>query len=157
MVIQHSQETAVFFQVTLAFLGAIIGGWTGTIKVFIILVGLDYLAGWLRAASNGVLNRTAGFIGIVKKLGYFVVIAMFYQVGQWIGTTNGDAMFVRAMVVNLFILNELVSILENVRHLADGDNTYLPHGVIELLEFLIADDVRQKFKLNGLQGDPERN
>lgn len=155
MVIQHSQETAVLIQITTAFLGAIIGGWTGTIQVFMILVGLDYMAGWLRAAKNGVLNSTAGYRGIVKKLGYFIVIAMFFQVGQWIGTTNADAMFVRAMVVNLFIMNELVSILENIRHLADEEQNYLPHGVVELLETLIADDIRQKLKLNGLPKDPE--
>lgn len=150
MLVNHSQETAAFLQAMAAFLGAIIGGWTGTIEVFIILVGLDYLAGWLRAAKNGVLNSTAGFLGIVKKLGYFVVIAMFFQVGQWIGTTNGHAMFVRTIVVNLFILNEIVSILENIRHLADDGETYLPHGLVELLETVIADDVRQKLKLDGL-------
>lgn len=154
MLIQNSQETAVALQVGAAFLGAIIGGWTGTIQVFIILVGLDYMAGFLRAAKNGVLNSTAGFFGIAKKLGYFIIIAMFFQVGQWVGTTNADAMFVRDLVVNLFIVNELVSILENVRHL--GDENYLPHGVVELLETLIADDVRQKLKLNGLPNPEDK-
>jgi len=153
MMLVNSQETAVALQIGAAFLGAIIGGWTGTIQVFIILVGLDYMAGFLRAAKNGVLNSTAGFYGIAKKLGYFIVIAMFFQVGQWIGNTQMDAMFVRGLVVNLFIMNELVSILENVRHL--GDDEYLPHGIIELLEGVIADDVRQKLKLNGMPGNPD--
>jgi len=152
MIISNSQETLVAVQLTAAFLGAIIGGWTGTIQVFIILVCLDYLAGFLRAAKNGHLNSTAGFFGIAKKLGYFIVIAMFYQVGQWIGSNGSEAIFVRGLVVNLFIMNELVSILENVRHLGD-DTEYLPHGIVELLEQLVADDIRQR--LRELPSDPD--
>jgi len=153
MLLQNSQETMAAAQIFAAFFGAVIGGWTGTIQIFIILIGLDYFAGILRAVKTGKLNSTAGWLGIVKKMGYFVVIAMFFQVGLWIGSSTADAMFVRTIVVNMFIVNELVSILENVKHL--GDEDYLPHGVIEMLETIIADDVRQKLKLDPLPGSPD--
>lgn len=144
MLIQNSQETAVAFQVVVSFLVAIIGGWTTSLQVFVTLIFLDYVAGFLRAARRGNLNSTVGFMGIVKKTGYFVVLALFFQLGTWVGNTSNQAIFVRSLVVNIFIMNEAVSIIENIRHL--DDEGYLPHGVIELLEAVLAEDLREKFK-----------
>lgn len=145
MLLQNSQEAAVAAQVIVSFLVAIIGGWTTSLQVFVTLMFLDYIAGFLRAARKGNLNSTVGYLGILKKTGYFVVLALFFQLGTWIGDTTDQAIFVRSMVVNLFIMNESISILENIRHL-DDDKSYLPHGVIELLEVVLAEDLRDRFK-----------
>lgn len=144
MLLQNSQEAAVAFQVIVSFLVAIVGGWTTSLQVFVTLIFLDYVAGFLRAARRGNLNSTVGFMGIIKKTGYFVVLALFFQLGTWIGDTSNQAILVRSLVVNIFIMNEAVSIIENIRHL--DDEGYLPHGVIELLEAVLAEDLRQKFK-----------
>lgn len=145
MFIQNSQEAAVAFQVIVSFLVAIVGGWTTSLQVFVTLMFLDYVAGFLRAAKRGNLNSTVGYLGIIKKTGYFVVLALFFQLGTWIGNTSGQAIFVRSMVVNLFIMNEAISIMENIRDLGNDDG-YLPHGVIELLEVILAEDIRSRFK-----------
>jgi len=151
MLIQNSQETAIAVQIIGAAVVTIIGGWSQILEIFVIMICLDYAAGTLRAAKNGQLNSTVGFMGLLKKTGYFVVIAMFFQLGTWVGSTNADALFVRGLIVNLFIMNEAVSVLENIRYL--GGEDYLPHGVVELLEGILADDIRQNLK--DLPGQPE--
>jgi len=151
MVTHYSQEIAAVLQVIAAATATIIGGYNGDIQVLIIVMFLDYIAGIIRAGSNGVLNSKAGWLGIMKKASYFVIIALFFQIGQWIGSNPGQAIFVRGMVVNLLIINEAVSVLENIRHV--GDENYLPHGIVELLEGLIAEDVREKIKMGELPGD----
>lgn len=144
MITQHSQESLVSIQLLVSFLIAVIGGWSNGLRIFVILIFLDYVAGFLRAAKCGNLNSTVGFNGLIKKTGYFVILALFFQMGDWVGNTNGQALFVRNLVVNIFIMNEAVSVLENLKHL--GEDEYLPHGVVELLEGVLAEDIRKQLK-----------
>lgn len=144
MLLGHSQETAAVVQALVAFGVAVMGGWGATLQVFVILMFLDYVAGVLRAARRGCLNSTVGMMGVVKKTGYLLVIATFFQIGTLIGPSQSEAYFVRTLVLNIFIINEAVSVIENVRHFQD-DN-YLPHGVVELLEGVLAEDLRKQLK-----------
>lgn len=144
MIFQYSQETAAAAQILISATVAIIGGWSPGIQVFVILIFLDYLAGFLRAAKNGNLNSTVGFMGVVKKTGYFIILALFFQLGNWVGNTTEQAMFARNLVVNIFIINEAVSVFENVRNLDEDD--YLPHGILELMEGILAEDLRKQLK-----------
>lgn len=144
MIAMHSQETAAFVQALVAVGVAVLGGWGATLQVFVILMFLDYVAGILRAAKNGNMNSTVGMMGVVKKTGYLLIIATFFQIGTLVGPSMSEAYFVRTLILNIFIINEAVSVIENVRHF--GDKGYLPHGIIELLEGVLAEDLRQQLK-----------
>lgn len=127
----HYLEVAA--QLFIAVILTVFGEWTTFVQVFVILISLDYITGVFRGIKNGALNSTIGLTGIVKKLGYFVAIAAFYQIGIMFG--EGD--LIRRAVLNLFIINEFVSVLENLAALGGRNSSYLPKGVIELAEALI--------------------
>lgn len=144
MLSENSQASVAAAQIIISGLIALVGGWTISLQVFVAIICLDYIAGTLRAAKRGRLNSTIGFNGMLKKTGYFVVFATFFQLGTWVGETNGQALLIRDMIVGIFIMNETVSIIENIQHL--DDDTYLPHGVIELLEAIFAENLRSQLK-----------
>lgn len=82
---------------------------------------LDYGTGIAKAWVNGNLSSKLGIIGILKKLGYLVVVAVGMII-DWIIQAGVaqlhldfkfDFLFAIIVIVWL-ILNELISILENV-------------------------------------------
>ena len=90
----------------------------------IVLAGvmlLDYGTGIAKAWVKGELSSKIGIIGILKKLGYLVVVAVgmiidwIIQAGMTELHIDFKLEFLFAMIVIIWlILNELISILENV-------------------------------------------
>jgi len=136
-------ELTILRQLLLATTIVFIGEWTPLLRVFIILMVLDYLSGLFKAVKNQRVNSYLGMLGIIKKLGYLIVISAFYQLGVMLG----EPLVVKNAVLVIFIVNEFVSVLENLSELEGEDATYLPKGVIELAEEIIADkyNIEQRF------------
>lgn len=80
----------------------------------------DWLTGWLKARLKGVSSSTVATKGCLKKLGYWVMIALgfgmsaiFIEIGQIIGVDLGiTTIFGWFILANLFV-NEIRSIIEN--------------------------------------------
>lgn len=88
---------------------------------FLLLNFGDFLSRWLAARLTGTENSKAGWIGIVKKLGYWVMIALgfgmsiiFIEIGKVIGLDLGITTFIGWFVMATLIINEIRSILENL-------------------------------------------
>ena len=89
--------------------------------ILAVVMLLDYGTGITKAWVAGNLSSKIGVIGILKKLGYLVVVAVGMII-DWIiqaGITelhiDFQLEFLFAMIVIVWlILNELISILENV-------------------------------------------
>lgn len=82
---------------------------------------LDYGTGIAKAWVSGSLSSKVGILGILKKLGYLVVVAVGmiidWVIQAGIAELNIEFQFefLFAMIVIIWlILNELISILENV-------------------------------------------
>lgn len=80
----------------------------------------DYLTGWLKAAMAGKLSSTRGFKGILKKFGYWIMIALafgmsaiFIEIGRIIGIDLQVTVIIGWFVLAALIINEVRSILEN--------------------------------------------
>ena len=86
-----------------------LGGWDIALKVLIIVVILDYLTGVLKAIYNKKLNSEIGLKGIVKKIGYFILVAVSVILDRITGETGA----IRTLVIYFFVANEGISILEN--------------------------------------------
>jgi len=88
--------------------------------VLSIVMLIDYSTGIAKAAFTGGVNSKKGWRGIIKKLCYGVVVAVAFVVDWllYISTQftnfNYTANVFGLMIVIWLILNELVSILENV-------------------------------------------
>lgn len=88
---------------------------------FLALNAGDFLSRWIAARITGTENSKAGWIGILKKLGYWVMIALgfgmsiiFIEIGQVIGINLEVTTFLGWFVLATLIINEIRSILENL-------------------------------------------
>lgn len=88
---------------------------------FLLLNFGDYLTRWMAARLTGTENSKAGWVGILKKLGYWVMIALgfgmsiiFIEIGNTIGINLEITTFIGWFVLATLIINEIRSILENL-------------------------------------------
>lgn len=80
------------------------------LNILIVCIVLDYITGVLRAAYEKRMNSYVGAKGIIKKISYFIAVALAHQLDLWLGT--GDAL--RSLSISLFIGNEAWSNIENL-------------------------------------------
>lgn len=91
--------------------GAIIeklGGYDVLLETYIMFIALDYFTGIVKAIYNKNLSSSIGFKGIAKKVLGFVLILMAVQLEKMAGLD------VRKMVIIFMVVNEGISILENL-------------------------------------------
>lgn len=89
--------------------------------VLFAVMAVDYLTGMFSAKRTGDLNSRVGVLGIIKKVGYLALVAVgmvvdyliTYALAQ-VGIQSGMANLFGLMVVIWLIINELISILENL-------------------------------------------
>lgn len=98
----------------------------------------DFLTRWITARLTGTENSKAGLIGIIKKLGYWVMIALgfgmsivFNEIGEIIGVNLEVTIFLGWFVLATLIINEIRSILEN---LVEAYGTKVPKILVKGLE-----------------------
>lgn len=89
--------------------------------VLLCVMLLDYVTGMAKAWHRGELSSRVGVRGILKKLGYVVTVAvagvMDWLIGYGLAQAGIDVHlpFLLGMIVTCWlIINELISILENV-------------------------------------------
>lgn len=88
--------------------------------LFLLLNVADWLTGWMKSRINGVENSTAGWKGVLKKIGYWLMIAVAFaiaaaliEVGEVIGIDLGITTLLGWFVLASLIVNEARSIVEN--------------------------------------------
>ena len=87
---------------------------------FLMLNVADWLTGWMKSRMAGKENSMAGWKGVLKKLGYWLMImvgfgasAVFIEIGNTIGIDLGITTLLGWFVLASLIINEIRSILEN--------------------------------------------
>ncbi len=109
-----------------------LGGWDMALKALLIIIALDYLTGVCDAIANKKINSKIGAKGIIKKVGYLIIVAVSVQLDQIVGDTGA----IRNLVIYFFVANEGISILENWGSMG----LPLPEKVMEVLEQLKKDN-----------------
>ena len=79
-------------------------------KTFLILIIIDYISGICKAIYNKKLNSEIGAKGIIKKIGYLLIII----VAELVGNLYSNNLDIRNILLYMFIANEVISILENL-------------------------------------------
>lgn len=90
-----------------------------SIIVLVIVMVLDYISGIIKSYETNTLSSKVGFKGILKKLSYFLVIVIslvidFILRNYTINEINLYYPIISEIIIVWFIINEIISILENV-------------------------------------------
>lgn len=86
-----------------------LGGWDGLLKTILFLAIADYITGCIKAFKFKKLSSEIGFIGLLKKIVMFIMIATAFEIQKLIGGTIP----LREVVIMFYIANEGLSLLEN--------------------------------------------
>ena len=105
-----------------------LGGLDMALKTLLILMVLDYITGICKSIVNKKVNSIIGLKGIIKKLGYLILVALSFLLDGVVGDTGA----IRNLVVYFFVANEGISILENWGAMG----LPLPSKILEVLEQL---------------------
>jgi toxin secretion/phage lysis holin len=105
-----------------------LGGLDIALKTLLIFILLDYITGLCKAIVNKKVNSIIGVKGIIKKIGYLIVVALSVQLDNITGSTGA----LRTLVIYFFVANEGISVLENWGSIG----LPLPKKIMETLEQL---------------------
>lgn len=126
--------TAVFASISIHF-GAI----SDLLWLFIVAVTLDYITGIASAAYNRELSSGIGLRGVIKKVGVCAVIAVAVIADDVVAHAAGQLDMpatmhgaIATIVIIWLILNELISILENIMKM----NVPLPPFLMSAIKVL---------------------
>lgn len=94
----------------------LLGGWTNDLKTLLIFMVIDFITGILVAgvfkksgkSKTGSLNSDASWKGLCKKGMILLFVLIGAQLDSMIGVT-----YIRTAVIIAFMVNELISIVEN--------------------------------------------
>lgn len=94
------------------------------VAILLFVMAVDYASGMIRAWAKDELCSKVGVMGIVKKVGYLLAVAVAI-VTDWVvqtaagqlGVDFGGFFFFGLLVTVWFVLNECISILENISQL----------------------------------------
>lgn len=108
------------FALALAGLSAYFGQLLVPLVVLLAVMVLDYISGLGKAWVTCTLSSRLGVIGILKKVGYLLVVCVGMAV-DWVihsalvrfGVTAWGHGFVGLLVIVWLVINELLSVLEN--------------------------------------------
>ena len=93
------------------------GGWSAAMTTLFICMAIDYITGFCVAAvfkkspksESGALESRAGFKGLLRKGAILLVVLIAHRLDISLDTT-----FIMDGVITAYILNDTVSIVENV-------------------------------------------
>ncbi|WP_246941435.1 phage holin family protein [Bacillus pinisoli] len=87
------------------------GGWNSLLTVLTFMIMLDYTTGVIAAAIEKKLSSRIGFKGIAQKLLIFALVSVAHMIDMVIGVNH----LVRDATVIFYIMNEIISIIENAK------------------------------------------
>lgn len=87
-----------------------LGGMDTILHVIMFLVVADYLTGIAKGIKLKNLSSAIGFVGLMKKVMIFVVIAVAVELEM----LTGNSIPLREVVIMFYIANEGISLLENI-------------------------------------------
>ncbi|MDE6956951.1 MAG: phage holin family protein [Lachnospiraceae bacterium] len=104
----------------IAILSYVLGEHWFLFVAFLGLNVLDWLTGWMKSRMTGRENSAKGWMGVMKKLGYWIMIlsafgigAVFIEIGEIIGIELGVTTMLGWFVLASLSINEIRSVLEN--------------------------------------------
>ena len=104
------KKLEIFASLFISSLTYITGGFDTLLNTLLIIITIDYITGFCKGIYKKELNSKTSIKGIIKKIGYIVIIILATMFDRIIGDSS---MAIRTLVIYFFIANEALSILEN--------------------------------------------
>lgn len=121
--------------------------------LFVAFLGLnvaDWITGWMKSRIKKKENSMAGWKGILKKLGYWLMImvafgssAVFVEIGNAIGIDLGITTLLGWFILASLLVNEIRSICENFVEAGYNVPTILIKG-LEVAEKVVNQDLEKE-------------
>ena len=115
------EKANLFWAAAVMVLSAVFGEFWYLFAAFAALNIVDYITGWIKARCDNTESSDMGLKGILKKLGYWIVIGIafftataFGSFGEYIGIDLGFTVFIGWFTLATFMINEIRSVLENL-------------------------------------------
>jgi toxin secretion/phage lysis holin len=99
------------FAVGATLLQFLFGGWSAPLQILVAVVTIDYITGLGAAFAGKRLDSRIGGRGIVKKVGYFVLVALAHLLDKGTGMS---APVLQTATIWYLVANEGLSITENL-------------------------------------------
>ena len=124
-----------FLGIAGAFIANLLGGWDTALQTLMLFMAIDYVMGLVlagvfhnsRKTDSGTLESMAGWKGIVKKGITLLIVLVAAQLDLLM-----DIDYVRYAAIIAFIVNELLSIVEN----AGLMGVKIPQKLIDAIDIL---------------------
>ena len=128
------------FELRIHHIGAIIGGiggflfgkWDLPLQNLFTSIVLDYISGMLKAFYLGEVSSRIGYKGLIKKVGILFTIVVANLTDLILGLT-----IFRSAICMFFVMNELVSVLENIALLGVPIPEFLSSKLIQTKDLSI--------------------
>ena len=88
----------------------LLGGLDQLLDVFLFLIIVVFITGWIKAIATKELSSRIGMLGIAKKVTMLFVVAVAVRVEKVVGNN----LPIREMVLIFYIANEGLSFFENI-------------------------------------------
>lgn len=99
------------------FLAKAVGGWSEDLTTLLLFMGVDFVLGLMIAAfwkksdksRNGALSSVSAWKGLMRKGGSLLAVLVAHRLDLSLGVD-----YIRTAVIVAFIVNEAISIVENL-------------------------------------------
>lgn len=91
-----------------------LGNFDNFLEVLLVLIVIDYVSAILSAIHNKKISSSIGYKGIIKKFGIIFFVSLSQQIDKLNIYEDNN---IRYLVLSFFIINEILSILENLKSL----------------------------------------
>jgi toxin secretion/phage lysis holin len=112
--VNQLERLDIIYKLIISILGSsfsfLFGGWSLLLQILIGFVIIDYVTGIITAGMKGDLSSYEGLRRIPKKILIFLIVAVGHLIDLMMGGTSN---YVRDVVIFFYIVNELISIIEN--------------------------------------------
>lgn len=95
--------------IILSSFSSLLGGFDKPIIILLLIIFIDYLTGICKAIYNQKINSDISRQGLIKKVGYLLIVATSVLMDKIMGNQS----LIRNFVIYFFIANEGLSIIEN--------------------------------------------
>lgn len=129
-------KASLFYGVIVTALTAVLGDYWFLFVGFLVSNVIDYVTGIAKSKYYGMENSSKGAKGIVKKTGYWIVIAIsffisfaFVEMGQIIEVNLDFVLLFGWFTLATYIINEIRSIFENLIEMGVNIPKWLVKGL----------------------------
>ena len=108
---QHDNLIKAILALGATLLQFLFGGWSAPLQILVAVVTIDYITGLGAAFVGKRLDSRIGSKGIVKKVAYFILVALAHLLDRGTGMA---APVLQTATIWFLIANEGISITENL-------------------------------------------